>query len=95
MTLFGTGGVHARGRFSGSGNFVVEAAMLRPQVRVSMRNAFKDLRDELRQKNSLVVEGDLLKLVEPQTFTSSSAAAMFVLGYSASGPLMWKSGSGI
>lgn len=95
LTLFGTGGVHAQGRFSGSGNFVLEAAMLRPQVRDSMRNSSKDLRDELRQKQILVAEGDLLRLVEPQTFQSSSAAAMFVLGYSASGPLMWKSVPGV
>ncbi|MEV7638210.1 DUF4357 domain-containing protein [Pseudarthrobacter enclensis] len=94
LTLFGTGGVHALGRFSGNGHFVVEEAMVRPQVRVSMRNSFKDLRDGLRQKQVLVEEGDLLKLVEPLTFASSSAAAEFVLGYSASGPLMWKAVSG-
>lgn len=94
LDLFGTGGVHARGRFSHNGSFTIETAMMRPHVRASMSNAMRTFREELKQKQLLVDDGDFLKLVEPQAFTSSSAAAMFVLGYSASGPLMWKSVSG-
>jgi hypothetical protein len=93
LELFGAGGVHARGRFTNNGQFIVETAVIRAQVRTSMRGNMKDRREELQQKQHLVPDGELLTLTVPQSFKSSSAAAMFVLGYPASGPLMWKSGT--
>lgn len=91
LTLFGSGGVHARGKFNDEGEFILEEATMRPQVRASMKRSMEELRERLQRAGHLVSEGELLRLVQPYIFASSSEAAMFVLGYAASGPLVWKS----
>ena len=91
MLFISSGSVNATGRVTTEGFVVCEGSTLDSKGSVnSLSNGMKNLRQKL-------IESDKVKnyvIKENILFSSSSAAASFVLGYSVSGPQRWKTKDG-
>lgn len=85
-----TGNVKAKGKVTTEGFVVLKDSTLDPTTRKSLAAGIVKLRDKYFQDGQVKEE----KLVNDILFSSSSAAADFVLGYSASGPQTWKTADG-
>ena len=84
--------VKARAQMTSEGFVLLAGAKLNEKTnRKSLREKFSLLRE--KYINSDLVDGYLT--TEPIVFSSPSAAADFVLGYSVSGPAMWKDKNGV
>lgn len=87
MLFITSGSVNATGRVTTEGFVVYEGSTLDNKGSVnSLSSGMKKLRQDLIESNK--VENNVIK--ENILFSSSSAAASFVLGYSVSGPQRWK-----
>lgn len=91
MLFISSGSVNAKGRVTTEGFVVYEGSTLDSKGSVnSLSNGMKNLRQKL-------IESDKVQnyvIIENILFSSSSAAASFVLGYSVSGPQRWKTKDG-
>ena len=91
LLYIATGGATATGRVTSEGFVVLKGATVNEKVSVkSLSAGMVKLRDKYLKEGkveNLVTTEDLL-------FSSSSAAADFVLGYSVSGPRTWKTKDG-
>lgn len=91
LLYISTGGASAMGSVTAEGFVVLKGATINEKVSVkSLSNGMVKLREKL------IKEGKVEKFVtvEDILFSSSSAAADFVLGYSVSGPRTWKAKDG-
>ena len=87
MLFISSGSVNAKGRVTAEGFVVYEGSTLDSKGSVnSLSNGMKNLRQKLIESDK--VQNHVIK--ENILFSSSSAAASFVLGYSVSGPQRWK-----
>lgn len=88
-------GVEARGRLIGS-DFVVEAgSRARDQWNGPEGSHYNSLSDRLKKSGVMVSENGFCRFRESYAFTSPSAAAAVVLGYSVNGPSAWKTAAGV
>lgn len=91
LLYIATGGATATGRVTSEGFVVLKGATVKEKVSVkSLSGGMVKLREKYLKEGkveNLVTTEDLL-------FSSSSAAADFVLGYSVSGPRTWKTKDG-
>ncbi|WP_082579722.1 DUF4357 domain-containing protein [Arthrobacter sp. Soil736] len=95
LWIYGAEGAYGHATYM-HGEFIVTEARLLKTTKISMRNSLLAFRDDLISKAVLSDDGpNHFVLREPQTFTSSSAAAMFVLGRSSNGRTEWKSEAGV
>lgn len=85
-----SGSVNARGMVTSEGFVVLSGATVNETTAQSLSPGMLKLRKDLL--DSTKVEN--LTTIEDILFSSSSAAADFVLGYSASGPRSWKAKNG-
>lgn len=91
MLFISSGSVNATGRVTAEGFVVYGGSILDNKSSVSsLSSGMKKLRRELIESDK--VEDNIIK--ENILFSSSSAAASFVLGYSVSGPQRWKTKDG-
>ena len=91
MLFISSGSVNAKGRVTTEGFVVYEGSTLDSKSSVtSLSNGMKNLRQKLIESDK--VQNHVIK--ENILFSSSSAAASFVLGYSISGPRRWKTKDG-
>ena len=91
MLFISSGSVNAKGRVTTEGFVVYEGSTLDSKGSVnSLSNGMKNLRQKLIESDK--VQNYVIK--ENILFSSSSAAASFVLGYSVSGPQRWKTKDG-
>lgn len=86
-----TGGVNAAGRATAEGFAVLRGASVNEKTSVKSLSAGMV---KLREKYWKEGKVEDLKTTEDLLFSSSSAAADFVLGYSVSGPRTWKTKDG-
>lgn len=85
-----SGSVSAKGKVTSEGFVVFAGATLNEKTSESLSEGMQKQRQKLLDSskvNGLVTTEDIL-------FSSSSAAASFILGYSVSGPLKWKNKKG-
>lgn len=85
-----SGSVSAKGKVTSEGFVVFAGATLNEKTSESLSEGMQKQRQKLLDSskvNGLVTTEDIL-------FSSSSAAANFILGYSVSGPLKWKNKKG-
>lgn len=88
LFFINTSTAKASGRTTTEGFVVMQRALINESMAKSATPAMKRMREKLRSKiKDLVTTEDLL-------FSSSSAAAEFVLGYMVSGPKVWKNRNG-
>lgn len=91
ILFISSGSVNAKGRVTTEGFVVYEGSTLDSKGSVnSLSNGMKNLRQKLIESDK--VQNHVIK--ENILFSSSSAAASFVLGYSVSGPQRWKTKDG-
>lgn len=91
MLFISSGSVNAKGRVTTESFVVYEGSTLDSKGSVnSLSNGMKNLRQKLIESDK--VQNHVIK--ENILFSSSSAAASFVLGYSVSGPQRWKTKDG-
>ena len=86
-----TGGATATGRVTSEGFVVLKGAIVNEKISVKSLSA-----GMVKLREKYLKEGKVENLVttEDLLFSSSSAAAAFVLGYSVSGPRAWKTKDG-
>lgn len=91
LLYIATGGATATGRITSEGFVVLKGAMINEKVSVKSLSA-----GMVKLREKYLKEGKVENLVttEDLLFSSSSAAADFVLGYSVSGPRTWKTKDG-
>lgn len=91
MLFISSSSVNAKGRVTTEGFVVYEGSTFDSKASVnSLSNGMKNLRQKLIESDK--VQNHVIK--ENILFSSSSAAASFVLGYSVSGPQRWKTKDG-
>ena len=91
ILFISSGSVNAKGRVTTEGFVVYEGSTLNSKGSVNaLSNGMKNLRQKLIESDK--VQNHVIK--ENILFSSSSAAASFVLGYSVSGPQRWKTKDG-
>lgn len=91
ILFISSGSVNAKGRVTTEGFVVYEGSTLDSKGSVNaLSNGMKNLRQKLIESDK--VQNHVIK--ENILFSSSSAAASFVLGYSVSGPQRWKTKDG-
>ena len=91
MLFISSGSVNAKGKVTTEGFVVYEGSTLDSRDSVnSLSNGMKNLRQKLIESDK--VQSHMVK--ENILFSSSSAAASFVLGYRVSGPQRWKTKDG-
>jgi hypothetical protein len=91
LLYIATGGANAVGRITSEGFVVLKGSTINEKVSIkSLSAAMFKLREKYQSEGKV----DNLITTEDILFSSSSAAADFVLGYSVSGPRMWKSKDG-
>lgn len=91
MLFISSSSVNAKGRVTTEGFVVYEGSTFDSKGSVnSLSNGMKNLRQKLIESDK--VQNHVIK--ENILFSSSSAAASFVLGYSVSGPQRWKTKDG-
>ncbi|MCD8189776.1 MAG: GIY-YIG nuclease family protein [Clostridiales bacterium] len=87
-----SGSAAATGMVTSEGFVVLKGATVNEKTsRKSLSQGMQKLRDKLFADGKV----ENLTTTEDILFSSSSAAACFVLGYSVSGPKTWKNGSGV
>lgn len=91
LLYIATGGATATGRVTSEGFVVLKGATVNEKVSVKSLSA-----GMVKLREKYLKEGKVENLVttEDLLFSSSSAAANFVLGYSVSGPRTWKTKDG-
>lgn len=91
LLYIATGGATATGRVTSEGFVVLKGATINEKVSVKSLSA-----GMVKLREKYLKEGKVENLVtaEDLLFSSSSAAADFVLGYSVSGPRTWKTKDG-
>jgi predicted GIY-YIG superfamily endonuclease len=91
LLYIATGGATATGRVTSEGFVVLKGAIVNEKVSVKSLSA-----GMVKLREKYLKEGKVENLVttEDLLFSSSSAAADFVLGYSVSGPRTWKTKDG-
>lgn len=91
LLYIATGGATATGRVTSEGFVVLKGATVKEKVSVKSPSA-----GMVKLREKYLKEGKVENLVttEDLLFSSSSAAADFVLGYSVSGPRTWKTKDG-
>lgn len=91
LLFIATGGATATGRVTSEGFVVLKGATVNEKVSVKSLSA-----GMVKLREKYLKEGKVENLVttEDLLFSSSSAAADFVLGYSVSGPRTWKAKDG-
>lgn len=91
LLYIATGGATATGRVTSEGFVVLKGATVNEKVSVKSLSA-----GMVKLREKYLKEGKVENLVttEDLLFSSSSAAANFVLGYSVSGPRIWKTKDG-
>lgn len=95
LQIYGSEGVYGHATFTNQEFLITEARLLRT-TKISMRPSLLAVRDDLIARGVLSEDGpNHYVLKEPAGFTSSSSAAMFILGRSSNGRTEWKSESGI
>lgn len=85
-----SGSVNARGMVTSEGFVVLSGTTVNETTAQSLSPGMLKLRKDLLDSTKV----DNLTTIEDILFSSSSAAADFVLGYSASGPRSWKAKNG-
>lgn len=89
LFFINTSTAKASGRTTTEGFVVMQGALINESMGKSATPAMKRMREKLGSKIN-----DDLKTTEDLLFSSSSAAADFVLGYMVSGPQFWKNQDG-
>lgn len=87
-------GAKARGREVGDGFVVFEGSQARATEVASIHEYMRDLRQQLRERDVLRVEGDSLIFTQDFRFNSPSTAAGVLVGGSANGRITWKDEQG-
>ena len=90
-----SGGVEARARYDGRNSFVVLAgSQAVKDEKSTIRRWISDQRQTLIANGVLEDEGSTYKLLEDQTFRSSSGAASFIVAGNRTGLTTWKDAEG-
>jgi hypothetical protein len=87
-------GAKARGREVGDGFVVFKGSRARSTEVASIHDYMRDLRQQLRQRDVLRVEGESLVFTQDFRFNSPSTAAGVLVGGSANGRITWKDEQG-
>lgn len=87
-------GAKAKGREVGDGFVVFEGSRARATEVASIHEYMRDLRQQLRERDVLRVEGDSLIFTQDFRFNSPSTAAGVLVGGSANGRITWKDEQG-
>jgi hypothetical protein len=89
-----TKSVQAEALLTNEGIVVLAQSQAAAKQADSLSGSYRTLRDELLQQGVLVNEGTALRFVQDQLFSSPSAAACVVTGYSINGRDAWKTPDG-
>ena len=90
MLSIDSGNVKASGKVTTEGFVVLQGATLNDKTSDKLAPGILKLREKYFQEGTVKD----LRLTKDVLFSSSSAAADFLLGYSASGPRVWKNAAG-
>lgn len=88
------GGFHGTGYETSDGFVICKGASINPAVAESLSLSFRQRRQAILDSGAVVVDGAKLSLKEDRTFSSPSAAAVFLLGYNCNGREVWKDAKG-
>ena len=87
-------GASGKGKPSTEGFIVFENSQIADPVTESYPKSMKILREKLLEEKTIVTKGNKLILKHDYIFSSSSTAAMIVMGRSANGLIEWKTSNG-
>ena len=95
FTIKATRGADGKGEPSREGFVVFKNSKVADPITNSYPNIMKILRNKLLEEKKIVKRNDELVLTEDYVFSSSSTAAMIVMGRSANGLTEWKTTNGM
>lgn len=95
FTIKATRGAAGKGKPSRKGFVVFKNSKVADPITNSYPNSMKILRNKLLDKKRIVKRNDELVLTEDYVFSSSSTAAMILMGRSANGLTEWKTTNGM
>jgi hypothetical protein len=87
-------GVKARGFTTNNGFTVTKGSEVSREIKESLSNAYKNQRESLIQKEIIKLINNKLIFDKDYEFSSSSAAAAIIVGYSVNGRNCWKDDKG-
>ncbi|MFD3274397.1 GIY-YIG nuclease family protein [Paenibacillus dendritiformis] len=88
------GGLKATGYLSNNGFVVIKGSDLSLELKESLSMSYKNIREILIEKEVIKVDGNKYKFYKDYEFSSSSAAAATIVGYSINGRISWKDEKG-
>lgn len=89
-----TTNLSARGMQTDEGIVVLEGSEAAKDLRSSMPNGYKELRDKLINNETLVLEGNKYIFKKNALFDTATPAAAVIVGYNIAGPQTWKNKDG-
>lgn len=87
-------GLKAMALQTDEGIVVLRGSQATNELKPSMPNGYKELRDKLINNKTLVLEGDKYIFTRNALFDTASPAASVIVGYSITGPQSWKNKDG-
>lgn len=87
-------GLKASALQTNEGLVVLEGSDVAESITKNLQNGYKDLREDLISNNIIKSENDKLTFVKNHLFSSPSAAAAIIVGYSINGRNTWKNAQG-
>lgn len=87
-------GLNAKALQTDEGIVVLEGSEAAKNIKPSMRNGYKELRDKLINNKTLVLENNKYIFKKNTLFDTASPAATIIVGYSIAGPQTWKNKDG-
>ncbi|MDR0367990.1 MAG: GIY-YIG nuclease family protein [Bacteroidales bacterium] len=95
LTLFlSVSGFKATALQTDEGIVVLEGSEAAKNLKLSMPNGYKELRDKLINNGTLVLDGNKYIFKKNALFDTASPAAAVIVGYSITGPQNWKNKDG-
>ncbi len=94
MVTLSVGDIEATATYSGSGIFVEQGSLVKKETSDSMPKNSRKLRDELIEKGTIDATAEPYMFADSELFSSASAAASVILGYSVNGLNVWKTTDG-
>jgi hypothetical protein len=88
------GGLKAKGYLSNNGFVVTKGSITSLELKDSLSMSYKNLRENLVEKEIITLDGNNYKFIKDYEFSSSSAAAATIVGYSINGRVSWKDEKG-
>lgn len=87
-------GLKARGFLSNNGFVVTKGSLVSIEIKESLSTSYKNLKDNLIDKDILKKDGNYYTFQKDYEFSSSSTAAAVIVGYAINGRVSWKDDKG-